>query len=195
MTNQPVIRLLDAALLAAPALYLLTDVLYAAAGWDDGNVAGLNMLAAIVYALAVARLVLFADGKLQAAMAVCAAVGLLANFGTAVNTLHVHYGHEDLFDLDGPANAFKMLGFFFPLTLLLGAIAVRKVAPFWATIALAVGAALFPPAHVANNDVLAIVDGLILLVAFVGIWQTTRATTGATSAAGLGTRLPAIDAS
>lgn len=176
MNHQPVIRVLDASLVIAPALYLLTDVLYAAHGWDDGRVATLNMLAAIVYGLAVARLVLFADGTLQAVLAITAAIGVPANLGTAVNTLHTHFGHEDLFDLDGPANVFKMLGFFFPLTLLLGAIAVRKVTAFWATIALAVGAALFPPAHVANNDALAIIDGAILLMGLVGVWRTTGST-------------------
>ncbi|UDY22896.1 hypothetical protein [Nocardioides sp. Kera G14] len=56
-----------------------------------------------------------------------------------------------------------MLGFFFPLTFLVGAVALRRRTPVWWAPLLVLGAVIFPVAHVANISWLAIVDGVIML--------------------------------
>jgi hypothetical protein len=57
------------------------------------------------------------------------------------------------------------MGFFFPLTFLLAAFALRHRTPPWWPPLLAVGALLFPVAHVNNISWLAIVDALVMLLA------------------------------
>ena len=62
------------------------------------------------------------------------------------------------------------MGFFFPLTLLLGAVALRGLVPLWNAALLALGAVLFPVAHVDNISWLAIVDALVLVVALGSVF-------------------------
>ena len=57
------------------------------------------------------------------------------------------------------------MGFFFPLTFLIASLALRQRAPRWWAPLLALGALLFPIAHVANISWLAVVDGLVMLLA------------------------------
>jgi hypothetical protein len=158
-------RLLDASLLLAPLAYLVVDSCYAVRGWDDGTTAALHIVAAGLYGLAALKLVSLTSGRTQAALLVVAVLGIIGNAGVGENTLHIATGGNDLFDEHGPANLFKSLGFFFPLTFLITAVALRGRTPAWWSPLLALGAVLFPVAHVANIGWLAITDAVVMLLA------------------------------
>lgn len=79
--------------------------------------------------------------------------------------MHIATGGNDLFDAQGAANVFKTLGFFFPLTFLLSAWALRRRTPAWWAPLLALGAVLLPIAHVANISWLAVLDAAVMLAA------------------------------
>lgn len=161
----PVQRLLDASLLLAPLAYLVVDSSYAVRGWDDGTTAALHVLAAGLYGLAALKLVSLTSGRTQAALLTIAVLGIIGNAAVGENTLHIATGGNDLFDEAGPANLFKTLGFFFPLTFIVAAVALRRRTPAWWAPLLALGAILFPVAHVLNISWLAIVDAGVMLIA------------------------------
>ena len=163
--DQPALRLLDAGLLLGPLAYLAVDCSYAVRGWDDGPTAALHVLAAALYGLAALRLVTLTRGRIQVALIVVAVLGIIGNAGVGENTLHIATGGNDLFDEHGAANVFKAMGFFFPLTFLLAAFSLRRRTPSWWSPLLALGAVLFPIAHVANISWLAIVDAVVMLAA------------------------------
>jgi hypothetical protein len=157
--------LLDATLLLAPLAYLAVDCSYAVRGWDDEPTAALHILAAGLYGLAALKLVSLTRGRAQAVLLVVAVLGIIGNAGVGENTLHIATGGNDLFDEHGAANLFKTMGFFFPLTFLIAAVALRRRTPPWWSALLALGAVLFPVAHVANISWLAIVDAIVMLAA------------------------------
>ena len=164
-TADPTRRVLDAALLLAPLTYLALDCSYAVRGWDDGPTAALHIAAAGIYGLAALRLVSLVSGRSRALLLVVAVFGVIGNAAVGENTLHVALGGNDLFDESGPASIIKIIGFFFPMTFLIAAVALRRRTPGWWPPLLAFGAILFPVAHVANISWLAIVDGVVMLVA------------------------------
>ncbi|MBV9822491.1 MAG: hypothetical protein JO144_09645 [Actinobacteria bacterium] len=172
--SAPTERLLDAALLLGPLGYLALDCGYAVRGWDDGPTAALHILAAALYGLTALRLVGLTRGRAQVVLLVVAVLGLVGNAGVGENTLHVALGGNDLFDESGPANLFKAMGFFFPLTFLLAALLLRHRTPRWWPPLLALGAVLFPVAHVANISWLAILDAVLMLVALGSCRQVLR---------------------
>jgi hypothetical protein len=161
----PTARLLNSSLLLAPLAYLAVDSSYAVRGWDDGPTAAMQVIAAALYGLAALKLVSLTRGRTQALLLVVAILGIVGNAGVGENTMHVALGGNDLFDADGPANVFKTMGFFFPLTFLISALALRTRTPSWWSALLILGAALFPVAHVANISWLAIGDGVLMLLA------------------------------
>ena len=161
----PLARLLDAALLLGPLAYLFLDSTYVARGWWDADAGALHIVVAAVYGLTALRLVTLASGRLQAVLAVIAVFGIVGNAGVGHDTLSVGLGGIDLFMEDGPANVFKSMGFFFPLTLLLGAVALRGRVPSWTWMLLAAAAVAFPVAHVQNIAWLAIADAVAVVVA------------------------------
>lgn len=163
--DAPARKVLDGSLVAAPLAYLALDSSYAARGWWDGWTGGAHVLAAALYGIAALKLVTLARGRWQVVLLIVALLGVVGNAGVGDNAVHVALGGNDLFSEDGPANLFKMIGFFFPLTFLLAAVALRKLVPTWWSILLALGAVLFPIAHVANISWLAIVDAVIMLAA------------------------------
>jgi hypothetical protein len=150
--GSPTTKLLNAALIFGPLAYLFLDCTYATRGWWDAQTGALHIVVAAVYGITAIRLVTLAEGRLQAVLLVVA-------------MLDVGLGGNDLFQEDGPANLFKAMGFFFPLTLLLTVAAIRKRVPAWVSVLLAVGALAFPVAHVQNIAWLAILDGVILVLA------------------------------
>ena len=81
-----------------------------------------------------------------------------------MDALHVGLGGNDLFRESGPADVFKTMGFFFPLTLLLTAVGIRSRVRAWVSILLGAGAVLFPLAHVQNISWLAILDAVVLVL-------------------------------
>ena len=163
--GRPALRLLDACLLLAPLAYLAVDSSYAVRGWDDGTTAALHILAAALYGLAALRLVTLASARTQTLLLAITVLGIIGNAGVGENTLHVATGGNDLFDESGPANLFKAMGFFFPLTFVVAAVALRSRMPVWWSPLLAGGALLFPVAHVSDISWLAIVDGGVMLLA------------------------------
>ena len=163
--DAPVQRVLAASLVIAPLTYLALDCSYAVRGWVDGPTAALHILAAAPYGVAALALTLLTRGRVQAVLLVVAVLGMIGNAGVGQNTLHVALGGNDLFDEQGPATVFKVMGFFFPLTFLIAAAALRHRTPAWWPPLLMLGAVLFPVAHVANISWLAVVDALVMLAA------------------------------
>lgn len=181
--DAPAQRLLDAALLLGPLAYFALDCSYSVRGWDDGPTGAMHVLAAALYGLAALRLVTLTRGRLQAVLLVVAVLGIVGNAGVGQNTVHIALGGNDLFDESGPANVFKAMGFFFPLTFLLSAVALRRRTPRWWPLLLALGAVLFPVAHVANISWLAIVDAVVMLAALGTTTSVVRRVEGETAAA------------
>lgn len=161
--DPPLQRLLEGALLAAPLGYLMLDCAYAARGWGDGATGGAHVLAAALYGIAALALVTLARGRAQVVLLVVAMLGVVGNAAVGVNIMHLALGGIDLFQKGGVAGLFKILGSFFPLTFLIAAIVVRERTPRWWPPLRALGALLFPVAHVANISWLAIVDGVVML--------------------------------
>jgi hypothetical protein len=154
MTSTPLQRLLTWSLLVAPAVYLIADVLYATRGWDDPTAGAIHVLAAV------------GDGPLAAALLLVGVFGAAGDVAYGFNTIHVSLGDTDLVDATGAAVLIKPLGLCFPLTLLLGAVMLRRKAPAWAVALVAVGGLLWPGAHIANIGWLAILINALLTAAF-----------------------------
>lgn len=171
----PAGRLLTVCLVLGPLGFLALDTSYAARGWWDAWTGMAHILAAAVYGLTALALVGLTRGRLQAVLLVIAVIGIVGNAGVGDDTLHVGLGGNDLFDEQGPANLWKMLGFFFPLTFLLGALALRRRTPLWWAPLLVAGAVVFPIAHVANISWLAILDGVLMLAALGSLPRVLRA--------------------
>jgi hypothetical protein len=166
MTSTPRERVLTGSLLVGPPVYLIADLLYATRGWDD-PVAGLvHVLGAAGYLLVMVRLATLGSGALAAALLVVGAFGAAGDAGYGFNTIHVSLGDTDLVDATGAAAVIKPLGLCLPLTLLLGAAAVRRIAPSWVVALLAVSALAWPVAHIANIGWLAMLVNVGLVVAF-----------------------------
>ncbi|MEV6850379.1 hypothetical protein [Actinoplanes sp. NPDC051411] len=169
MTTQPgspVDRLLTASLIFAPLLYLLADCLYAARGWDDGAAGFTHVLGATAYAFVFLRLVTLSDRVTAAVLLVAAVLGTAGNVGYGFNTIHVSLGDTDLVDASGAAVLIKPLGLLFPLAILLAAWALRRIAPPWLTVTLAVAALAWPVAHIADIAWLAVMVNVALAGAF-----------------------------
>ncbi|WP_432824441.1 hypothetical protein [Dactylosporangium sp. CA-092794] len=168
MTSTPLQRLLTGSLVVVPAVYLIADLLYATRGWDDPTAAVVHVLAAIGYTIVLVRLVTLGTGILAALLLMVGAIGAAGDVAYGFNTIHVSLGDTDLVDATGAAVLIKPLGLCFPLTLLLGAVVLRRIAPAWTVALLAVGALAWPVAHIANIGWLAVVVNAALVAAFAG---------------------------
>lgn len=172
--DAPLRRTLSLSLVLAPLCYLVLDSAYAARGWWDAPIGAAHVLAAI-YGVAALALVLMVRGRGQVVLLVVAMLGVVGNAGVGDNALHVGLGGNDLFQESGPANLFKTIGFFFPLTFLVAAALLARRTPTWWWLLLGSGAVLFPVAHVVNISWLAIVDGVIMLAALGSLERVVRA--------------------
>lgn len=166
----PASTLLNASLVIGPVAYLLLDATYATRGWWDAQAGALHVVVAAVYGLTALRLVTLTSGRLQAVLLVVALLGVVGDAGVGDDALHVGLGGNDLFQEAGPANLFKTLGFFFPLTLLLGAFGLRARVPARVVGLLVAGAVLFPVAHVQNISWLALLGDTVLLIALASVF-------------------------
>lgn len=166
MTSTPLERLLTASLVVAPAVYLVADVLYAGRGWDDPTAAVVHVLGAVGYTIVMVRLATLGTGVLAAVLLMVGALGAAGNVAYGFNTIHVSLGDTDLVDATGAATLIKPLGLCFPLTLLLGALVLRRIAPSWAVAVLAAGSLAWPVAHIADLGWLAVVVNAGLVAAF-----------------------------
>jgi len=186
-TSTPVDRVLAASVLVAPALYLLADSIYAAHGWADPTAGVFHVLASIAYTFVVLWVVQRTDGYPAAVLLVVGAIGVAGSVAYGFNTIHVSLGDTDLVDASGAANLIKPLGLCFPLMLLLCAVALRRRGPAWATACLAVAAAAWPVAHIANIKWLAVAVNVALVAGFAGM-ALHRPRVPATAAAHAGLR-------
>jgi hypothetical protein len=166
MKTTPVDRLLTGSLLIAPAIYLIADALYALRGWDDPTAGVVHVLGAIAYAFVLLRVTGWSTPVLAAVLLVVGQIGTAGNVAYGFNTIHVSLGDTDLVDAAGAAGLIKPLGLFFPLALLLTAVALRRVAPAWVAATIGVAAVLWPVAHIANVAWLAVLVNLALVVPF-----------------------------
>lgn len=169
MTSTPLERLLTGSLAVAPAIYLIADLLYATRGWDDPTAAVIHVLAAVGYSLVMVRLVTLGNGILAAILLVVGVFGAAGNVAYGFNTIHVSLGDTDLVDATGAAVLIKPLGLCFPLTLLLGAAVLRRIAPAWTVALLAVSALVWPVAHIANIGWLAAAVNATLVAVFSAV--------------------------
>jgi hypothetical protein len=171
--GSPLDRLLTVALVLAPAFALLSTVLYAARGWDDAVAGVVHVIAALLGALLVVRLVTYLD-RLPVLAAVALVVGLVGACGNVAygfNTIEVSLGNVDLVDQPGAANLIKPLGLCWPLGLLLlgaGLLRARRV-PMWVGWGIVIAVAAYPVSRIGNIAWLALVLDLVLLVCLAAI--------------------------
>lgn len=97
------------------------------------------------------------------------AFGAAGDVAYGFNTIHVSLGDTDLVDATGAAVLIKPLGLCFPLTLLLGAAVLRRIAPSWAVALIAASAIAWPVAHIANVGWLALAVNAALVAAFSAV--------------------------
>jgi hypothetical protein len=168
----PTEMMLTAALVVAPLVYLLADVLYAARGWDDADAGAFHVLGAIGYAFVLVRIASWADGSLAAATLFVGLVGAAGNVAYGFNTIHVSLGAVDLVDTNGPGAIIKPLGLFFPLSLAFAAAVLRKVGARPAALVLAVVAVAWPVAHIGNIAWLAVTVNVLLVAALLPLAWT-----------------------
>lgn len=167
--GSPTDRLLTAFLVLAPLTYLVADILYAARGWDDATAGVVHVLAATAYTLVVLRVVTWTDGPLAAALLLAGVIGAAGNVAYGFNTIHVSLGDTDLVDATGAAALIKPYGLFFPLSLLLAAVTLRRTADARLVGVLAAAAIVWPVAHIGNVAWLAVAVNVALLVGFTAL--------------------------
>jgi hypothetical protein len=175
LPGSPVDRVLTACLFLAPVIYLIADCLYAARGWDDPAAAVFHVLGAIGYTFVVLRLVTWSTGVPAAILLVVGLIGTAGNVAYGFNTIHVSLGDTDLVDAAGAAVLIKPLGLCFPLTLLIAAVALRRIRPAWIIATLAVTSVAWPIAHIANIGWLAILVNAALVAAFAAATRPAAA--------------------
>lgn len=168
--GSPIDRLLTAFLMVAPMTYLVADVTYATQGWASPSGAVIHVAGAIAYSFVVLRLITWTRPPLLAAtLLVVGMLGVAGNVAYAFNTIHVSLGDTDLVDASGAGVLIKPLGLFFPLFLLLAAVAVERshIAPIWVAGLVGLAGVAWPIAHIGNIGWLAVAVNLVLVVALV----------------------------
>ena len=167
-TTTPTDRLLDAALIMAPVLYLAADTTYAARGWDDATAGVVHVLGALAYGFLVLRVAFWlpAESALRAAVLGVGLVGLAGNVAYGFDTIHMSLGDTALVDQSGAANLIKPLGLFFPLSLALVAAALGRLGHRWQGGLVLVASVAWPVAHIGNIAVLAVAVNAALVIAF-----------------------------
>ncbi len=167
-TTTPTERLLQGSLLVAPLIYLAADATYAANGWEDPTAGVLHVLGAIAYGfvmLAVASQ-LPRTSRLAALLILTGLIGMAGNVAYGFDTIHTSFGDVALVDRDGAANLIKPLGLFFPLSLVLAAVALRRLGHGWQAATVLVAGLAWPIAHIANIAELAVPVNIALFAAF-----------------------------
>ena len=164
----PTERLLTAALLLAPLIYLAADSTYAARGWTDSTAGVLRVASWLPR-----------ESTLSAAVVLTGIIGLAGNVAYGFDTLHMSLGDTPLVDQSGAANLIKPLGLFFPLTMALVALALAKLSHRWQGALVLVASIAWPVAHIGNIAVLAVAVNIALVVAFGSlVWVARVGRTG-----------------
>lgn len=178
-TITPTERLLRAAMLVAPLIYLAADSTYAARGWTDPTAGVLHVLGAIAYGFVILRVAswLPRESVLAAAVLLAGLIGLAGNVAYGFDTIHRSLGDTALVDQSGAANLIKPLGLFFPLSFALVAWALNKLGHRWQGALVLVAMIGWPVAHIGNVAALAVVVNIALVVA-LGSLAWSRGTHG-----------------
>jgi hypothetical protein len=166
-TLTPTDRLLTAALVVAPLTYLAADSTYAARGWDDATAGVIHVLGAIAYGFVVLRVALWLspESRTRGALILVGLVGMAGNVAYGFDTIHTSLGDTALVDQSGAANLIKPLGLFFPLSLVLAALALKQLRHRWQGALVLVAALGWPIAHIGNIALLAVAVNVALVLA------------------------------
>ena len=168
----PTDRLLDAALVAGPLVYLAADSTFAVRGWQaDGAGGVLGVLGSILFGFA---LLAVADrlpraSALRAVTVLTLIVGVAGNVAYGFDAIHVSLGDVSLVDRSGAANLIKPLGLFFPVSLLVAAGSLARLGHRLPAALVALGAVVFPVAHIGNVPWLAVAGDVLLVLGLAGL--------------------------
>ena len=175
-SGTPTDRVLNLSLIVAPLLYLVTDTIYATAGWDSATAGSLHVLGAIAYGLVVLRIAAWApsNSALAAALVLTAVAGAVGNAAYGFEAIHQSFGDMALVDRSGAAAVIKPLGLLFPLSMLLVSWVLQRLGIRLSAVLVLVGAIGWPIAHIANLGAVAVAVNLLFVLAFGLIaWETS----------------------
>ena len=160
-------RLLTAALIVAPVTYQPEPGHQdAARGWEDPGAGVLHVVGAIAYGLVMLRVALcFHPVAAQAAVLLVGLIGTAGNVVYGFETIHMSLGDVQAADQPGAANLIKPLGLFFPLSLVLVAVALTRLGHRWQGATVLVAALAWPVAHIANIAPIAVAADIALVIA------------------------------
>jgi hypothetical protein len=167
ITTTPTERLLTAALLLAPLIYLAADSTYAARGWTDSTAGVLHIFGAIAYGFVILRIDhwLPRESTLRMGILLIGLIGMAGNVAYGFDTIHMSLGDTALVDQSGAANLIKPLGLFFPLSMALVALALAKLSHRWQGVLVLIASIAWPIAHIGNIAALAVAVNIALVVA------------------------------
>lgn len=177
MSATPTEKLLTAALVIAPLIFLAADTTYAARGWDDATAGVLHVLGATAYGFVVLRVAAWLPrgSWLKAAVVLTGLIGLAGNVAYGFDTIHMSLGDTALVDQSGAANLIKPLGLFFPLSFALVALALAKLGHRWQAGLVLAAIIAWPIAHIGNIAEVAIPVNVALVVAFGSlVWSSAH---------------------
>ncbi|HVY11327.1 MAG TPA: hypothetical protein VHB18_14380 [Mycobacteriales bacterium] len=165
-TPTPTERLLMAALLIAPLIYLAADSTYAARGWDDGAAGVIHVLGAIGYGFVVLCVAgwLPDRSRLAASIVLTGVIGLAGNVAYGFEAIHMSYGDLQLVHRSGAATVIKPIGLFFPLSIALIAIALIRLGRRWQGIVVLIASVGWPVAHIGDYAAVAVAVNVALVV-------------------------------
>ncbi len=161
-------RILTAALVVAPLMYLAADSTYAARGWTDASAGVIHVLAAIAYGFVILRVATWLprESALAAAVIVTGLIGMAGNVAYGFETIHMSLGDIQLVNQAGAANLIKPLGLFFPFSFALVALALAKLGHRWQGVLVLIAIIGWPIAHIGNIAAAAVPVNVALVVAF-----------------------------
>ncbi|HCB06826.1 MAG TPA: hypothetical protein DEQ43_21720 [Nocardioides bacterium] len=168
-------RLLTASLIAAPVTYLAADTTYAARGWDDATAGALAVVASILYGFVALRVATWLPpgSLLRIAVVIAGLIGSAGAVAYGFDSIHLSLGDTQLVDRSGAANLIKPLGLFFPLALVLMGAAIIRLGSRAAGALVLVAGVLWPVAHIANVETLAVAVNVLLVLGFGSLaWRT-----------------------
>lgn len=174
----PTSRLLDGSLAVAPLVYLAADTTYAVRGWDDASAGVLHVLGALGYALVVLAVAAWLPrtSRLAAWIVLTGVIGAGGNLAYGFDTIHMSLGDVPLVDQPGAANLIKPLGLFFPLSLVLVAVALDRLGHRWQAGLVLVATLAWPVAHIGDVAAVAVPVNVALVVALGSLLWGRRAT-------------------
>jgi hypothetical protein len=167
-STTPTGRLLNAALVIAPLIYLAADSTYATRGWDDGTAGVIHVLGAIAYGFVILRVAswLPATSRLAAAILLTGVIGVAGNVAYGFEAIHMSLGDIQLVHQPGAANLIKPLGLFFPLSFALVSVALVKLGHRWQGALVLIAMVAWPVAHIGDIAAVAVAVNVALVLAF-----------------------------